>query len=84
MDEQLLFALLELPGLQWLYMTVYSGRLYPQLASLKDLTWIDISHYCMNGTLPANLIERKSVLAVARGDDAIGYTNSGIGECGIT
>lgn len=85
LDEKLVRALLDLPQLSWLYIYVYAGKAAPQLGALK-LTDVRINHYCMDGSLPPNLLygwPGLRVLAIMRQGDALDYTDSAIGNCGI-
>ncbi|WIA41425.1 hypothetical protein OEZ86_005008 [Tetradesmus obliquus] len=86
LDEKLVWALLDLPQLSWLYIYVYAGKAAPQLGALK-LTDVRINHYCMDGSLPPNLLygwPGLRVLAITRQGDALDYTDSAIGSCGIS
>lgn len=53
-DEQLTSCLLQFDQLSSLNMEIWQGTLPAQLGSLKQLKYIDISHHCMQGELPAN------------------------------
>jgi hypothetical protein len=87
LDKRLVTALLDLP-LNWLYITVYGGQLYPQLGAL-DLTYLSVNHYCMTGTLPANLLYNRRAdrsidyLSLTRQGDAIDFNDPDIPTCGI-
>jgi hypothetical protein len=84
LSEQLVTALLDLP-LEWLYITVYGGQVYPQLGALP-LGYFLVNHYCMTGTLPPNLLygwRNIGLFWLTRQGDAIDFNDPSIGICGI-
>lgn len=85
LDDSLVLALLDLPALTWLDICVYGGTVAPELGGLQ-LQYVSINHYCMDGTLPPNLLygwPGLETLIITRQGDAVDYTDPEIGTCGI-
>jgi hypothetical protein len=57
LNDHLVTALMSLPRLADLELTVRGGSLLPQLGSLKDMVHFNLHHYCLRGSLPAHLLK---------------------------
>jgi hypothetical protein len=92
LDEglELVAALSSLTELSSLDMLIGGGALRPQLASLRKLTTFRLRHYCLGGSIPANLLDggwpRLKEFVVVPVASAIGAANpeANAGICGLS
>jgi hypothetical protein len=87
LDTRLTAPLLLFTELTQLDLLVFGGELPPQLGSLSKLQFLNVSHYCLGGTLPPNWLDgwKESLLKlnVAPHQDAFGLVPEDA-ECGLT
>jgi hypothetical protein len=56
LNNHMVTALLNLPELMGLHLTVSEGVLLPQLGSLTKMTELIVNHFCLRGRFPASLL----------------------------
>jgi hypothetical protein len=87
LDAELVAALRNLPDLQQLRLSIGSGTLMPQLAALTSLQSLNLYHYCLRGSIPAQLIDglpKLEYLRITPVAAAAGATDPAGGLCGVS
>jgi hypothetical protein len=90
LNNDVVYSLLQLPGLKRVAMAVYGGSIPVQLEALPAvLDDIEIKHYCLQGTLPPSLLQSwRSItrLVISSDDEAItgSFEDPQGAVCGLT
>jgi hypothetical protein len=85
LDEHLVAALLQLPWLSTLELTVGRGSIPPQLRALSAMYVFSIKHYCLRGQLPTDLFKSWHAASVIQIAGERGFSDaSGNEPCGLS
>jgi hypothetical protein len=87
LDEHLVAALLNLPWLQNLWLSVRSGSLLPQLGSLAKISSFTVKHSCLQGSLPQTLLTswtNVTDIKIIQAEDLTCSDSSNNEPCGIS